>query len=1067
MWGDENFVLCRIDSHGRPRAAVTALERNIAQAAGDVYGCPRERTPLMVEKFRSVVGKVAQLLPAQGPITSFAFLNTLQALENLPFREGLLLGSSLYHCQPFLPEETYHRHFEAGRINEADLLEVLEQRLPQGKDEPLFSRLTRRELRLTLLEHPLQLSNSRELEWFVAETDALKKFREDVTENVRNATILATKSWVHRELQSLLSNETHQDPNASAFAKLSKGLIPHNARSVETWSDARWEEVTLKLLWRVCHQGVLSAQNENQHGPDPSQPAWRGRHRNYLLAESSIDADAWVHETLIRFCSSFIDQGFASWQMPARDKGLFACFVQLLSMCKSVASGPQHELKLELDRIRQHALTAEQIFAYAIDELGVKDDELERFVAESVLALKGWAGMIWQLESRPDRAVRPLKEGSFFEFVAVRLLLDLVSLRGCLTQLGRKDNVSSIRHQPTRAQMASAELAEVRAFSIFQLAQVVGLEPQALAELPVVEWSRGIHEIESFSEIERRSILHEAYERHFRWRALRAIAVHKERALPPPRKASFQAVFCIDAREESFRRHLEEVDSACQTFGTAGFFGIPIRYKGVADATYASLCPIVLRPKYWVNEEVVFSLEEVHERRAWARRTLGTASHRLHLGSRTFTGGAIVTTLFGSLASIPLIARILFPTLTARLKKSAGVLVEPPPVTRLRVEREAPDAGPADEQIGLSLAEMVQHCETALRDIGLTNHFAGVVLWIGHGSQCMNNPHESAYDCGACSGNSGGPNARLLAAMLNDARVRELLSARGIEIPTDTYFVAAQHNTCNDSMTYYDLASMPSRKVKEFKEVRKIVSEACMRNAHERCRQFETADLSMSFAAAHRHVEARSEDLAQTRPEYGNASNALCLVGRRDRFRGLFFGRRSFMMSYNPTLDDDNSTILARILSAVVPVCSGINMQYTLSAMDPVGWGCGSKLPHNITSLLGVMDGAMSDMRTGLPLQGTDIHEPMRLLFVIETTPESILSIMGRNQTVGRILGNGWAQLATLNPKTNELCYYEDGRFRCVPKIDEKLPEVEHSIDWYGGKRGHLDIALIRKGLSR
>jgi uncharacterized protein YbcC (UPF0753/DUF2309 family) len=1022
----------------------------------------------MADKFKSIVEKVSGLLPAQGPITSFAFLNTLQALENLPFRDGLLLGASLYHCQPFLPEETYHHHFEAGRINEADLLEVLDQRWSNEPCASIFSKLSRRELRLLLLEHPLQLSNSRELEWFVAETDALKKFRSDVRENSRSAMLLATKSWVHRELQASSAFEhRHITQDGNPFFRLAKGLLPHNLRSIENWSDEQWEAITLKLLWRICLQGVLAAQENERKNPESAVSSWRGRHRNHLLSEVSIDSDAWVHETLIRFCGGFIDQGFASWHMPARDKGFFACFVQLLSMCKTVAKGPQRELKKELERIKQHSLTAEQVFSRAIEELGVGDDELERFVAESVLALRGWAGMIWQLESRPDRAVRALPKDSFFEFVAIRFLLDVVSLRACLTQLGKKTPVAAIRLPSVRPAKTALEIAEVRAFSIFQLAQVSAIAPPELFSLSVSEWGRGIREIEIFSEIERRSILHEAYERHFRWRALRAIAVHKERAIPEPRVPSFQIVFCIDAREESFRRHLEELDPECKTFGTAGFFGIPIRYKGVADANYASLCPIVLRPKYWVNEEVVFSLEDVHERRAWARRTLGTASHRLHLGSRTFTGGALVTTLLGSLASIPLIARILFPTLTARLKKSAGVLVEPPPVTRLRIEREAVEAGPGDEQIGLSLGEMVQHCETALRDIGLTSHFAGVVLWVGHGSQCMNNPHESAYDCGACSGNSGGPNARLLAAMLNDSRVREKLAERSIAIPAETYFVAAQHNTCNDSMTYYDLASMPSRKVKEFKQIRQTISEACMRNAHERCRQFETADLSMTFAAAHRHVEARSEDLAQTRPEYGNASNALCLVGRRDRFRGLFFGRRSFMMSYNPTQDDENSTILARILSAVVPVCSGINMQYTLSAMDPVGWGCGSKLPHNVTSLLGVMDGAMSDMRTGLPLQGTDIHEPMRLLFVIETTPDSILSIMKRNETVGRILGNGWAQLAILNPKTNELCFYDEGRFRLVPRVDEKLPEVEHSIDWYGGKRNHLEIALIRKGLNR
>ena len=37
------------------------------------------------------------------------------------------------------------------------------------------------------------------------------------------------------------------------------------------------------------------------------------------------------------------------------------------------------------------------------------------------------------------------------------------------------------------------------------------------------------------------------------------------------------------------------------------------------------------------------------------------------------------------------------------------------------------------------------------------------------------------------------------------------------------------------------------------------------------------------------------------------------------------------------------------------------------------------------------MDGAASDLRTGLPWQMVEIHEPVRILFVVETTPETIL----------------------------------------------------------------------------
>ena len=153
-----------------------------------------------------------------------------------------------------------------------------------------------------------------------------------------------------------------------------------------------------------------------------------------------------------------------------------------------------------------------------------------------------------------------------------------------------------------------------------------------------------------------------------------------------------------------------------------------------------------------------------------------------------------------------------------------------------------------------------------------------------------------------------------------------------------------------------------------------------------------SAPLTLTPEEARRHVEGRAEDLAQTRPEYGHATNAICIVGRRSRTRGLFLDRRAFLTSYDPTQDDAESTILTGLLRAVFPVCAGINLEYYFSYVDPTGYGCGTKLPHNITSLLGVMDGAASDLRTGLPWQMVEIHEPVRLLFVIETTPEAMLA---------------------------------------------------------------------------
>ncbi len=287
--------------------------------------------------------------------------------------------------------------------------------------------------------------------------------------------------------------------------------------------------------------------------------------------------------------------------------------------------------------------------------------------------------------------------------------------------------------------------------------------------------------------------------------------------------------------------------------------------------------------------------------------------------------------------------------------------------------------------------------ERTLRDIGLTSGFSRLVLFLGHGSYCLNNPHKSAYDCGACSGNAGSPNARALAAMLNDRRVRDVLAGHNLVIPHETWFLGGLHNTCADSIEFFDLDLLPMSHLRDFERARDNLQRVCQRNAHERCRRFESAPLDITLAEAHRHVENRAEDMAQTRPEFGNATNAICIVGRRGRTRGLYLDRRSFLMSYDPTQDDADSTILGRILGAVIPVCEGINLTYFFSYIDSTGWGCGTKLPHNVTALLGVMDGALSDLRLGLPWQGVEIHEPVRLLFVIETSEQSIFRIMERD----------------------------------------------------------------------
>jgi uncharacterized protein YbcC (UPF0753/DUF2309 family) len=1017
---------------------------------------------------RQIIEHAAHLLPAQGPITAFVHHNTLHAFEDLPFERAVVQGGETFGCHPFLPEERYRDKLIRGRIRRDDIEAVLIEDLGDRGDELLGFLGTRFHLRMGMLAHRWRTGPAVELRWVVAETSALRRFREETPLPVRDRLVEATRRWVMRDLR----NGAARPDDKRRLLGLVDMLFEHfDMPHVESWSSGTWESFCLHLLWLVCRDGV-----EAVEAPDRARTL-PVRHRDILLEATGEDSDQLVDDVLIRFCAAFLDQGLSSWALPRRD-GFYRAFLALYGGSIGPPDRWLRGLRGELTRIDMESISPLESIAESLARLGVRDAEQERLITETLLALRGFAGMIWQVESRGDRVAHPAPEGSLIEFLAVRLVLEQLALAHLSeSSLGFRGRLSELRdavgnrighgHRPRRDAPANHD---ERAFMVFQLAQLLGWGPETLYRQTADGWRLVVREIEEFSGLQRRRIYHLAFERRYRIQVLDAVATHSHRVAATycPKttggqaRPAFQVVCCIDEREESLRRHLEEVTPDCETFGAVGFFAVAMYYRGAADAHYTPLCPVIIKPQHYVAEKVVDTFEYAARRQRQRRRTIGTVTHQVHVGSRTFAGGWLAAVL-GSLASIPLVMRILFPRATAQLRRMAGGFVRPPARTELQLERTEATPGPENGHIGYSVAEMASIVERLLRDMGLTKNFSRLIVICGHGSSSLNNPHEAAHDCGACAGGRGGPNARAFSLMANDSRVRALVARNGLAIPHDTVFVGAYHNTCDDSLTYYDLDRLPSTHRDDFESAGALLDEARKRSAHERCRRFETAELDLNFNEALRHVEGRAEDLSQVRPEYGHATNALCFVGRRQWSRGLFLDRRAFLQSYDPAQDDEQCTILTRVLQAVIPVCAGINLEYYFSYVDPTGYGCGTKLPHNITSLLGVMNGAASDLRPGLPWQMVEIHEPVRLLFVVETTPEAMLRIMDHNQDIGRLVRGGWVQLATLDPANSRIHHFRGGQFERYTLEADVLPEVASSVAWYRGWRDHLGFASVSK----
>ncbi|MEX5634811.1 DUF2309 domain-containing protein [Parafrankia sp. FMc2] len=1006
------------------------------------------------ELITCIVEEVAELLPPQAPLGYFSHHNPLHALEELPFSRAVEHASAMLGTQAFQTEESFAAHLSSGRILARDLVAVLAQ---HDSSAPAIGGTGTRpgteivpggpswdDFRLARLGLFVDVPRAAGVPWRLSDGGELREFHPLVSAARRDElTRQARRRFPSERRRTRLGRTT-------ARAALRARLL------TELWAD----------LARHAPPAV----------PRPALP----RRRDQLLERFGVDVDEAVHPVLTALCAAFLDQGMAAWDLPHREQGLLTAFRHLYG-----TMGAPHDPLWALlgGHLRQQLRgdwSAPRTVAWALWSLGVPVHAWAGAIRATLVSLRGWAGMVRQFECHPDRAPSQPAPARLMDYLAVQLTLEAVATHNLLGRLVGPDAGPEVLGPlgllgPGAQSGADLELV----YEAFVLAQIMDVDTELLGD---PRWAGAwLGAVAGLGPRERRWLLHLAYERRYRTQILDALIAHDQRlpGIAPP--ADFQAVFCMDEREESLRRHLEEIHPRVRTFGAAGYFGVAMAYQGLDDVRPRALCPVAITPDTLVVERAV----EAGEVAAYERSRRRDA-HRHHIltAARGRSGRPAGYAAVAGLAGlVPLAVGAVAP-------RSAGERGRPRasdhrasdhrgddrrdgerPRTRLALEAAetaeavetvglVPGVGSRPLRPGFTVAEMAEIVDTLLTTIGMTGPAGPLVFVIGHGSSSVNNPHAAAYDCSATGGGRSGPNARAFAAMANHPRVRAELARRGRPIGPGTWFVGGHHDTCEGSLACYDTDLVPAHLQAPLARATEALRSAVELDAHERCRRFETVGPDVAAGAAHAHVRGRSTDIAQSRPEYGHSTNATCVIGRRSRTRGLYLDRRSFLVSYDPTTDADGS-VLTRLLLSAGPVGAGISLEYYFSRVDPTGFGAGSKLPHNISGLVGVMDGHASDLRTGMPWQSVEIHEPMRLLVIVEAEPELLARVVRDSPPLRRLVDGGWIQLVAWDPYSPRTWVHRDGGFEAHEPESLRLPVVARSEHYYAGQRDHLPPAHV------
>jgi uncharacterized protein YbcC (UPF0753/DUF2309 family) len=734
------------------------------------------------------------------------------------------------------------------------------------------------------------------------------------------------------------------------------------------------------------------------------------------VANGEIEAK--INDQMIKFCMAFFDEGLACWKMPQRKKGFYKAWKALTAHDSTF---PINDSVLK-NNFKQLPDTPEEAIVYCLILMGIEEHDWQDYIKATLATLPGWSGYIkWRI-NKPDYRYNTLAPASLTEFVAVRLVAELFYLIDYKKAYNEKQIFFEGLEQQLRVEREKLYLEQRKAEDKKDLVDINLILAKYNAKFNITRQSilpqeqLGLLSAYQYYLSNEPKVWLEAEEYAYQRELVSKVNSVDYNKIAESKKADAQMIFCIDVRSEAIRRAIE-AQGNYDTLGFAGFFALPIKYQGVHDHDATDSCPVLLRPKYLIKETVKHECKD-HDHKHENGYNFFKQLNKIYYSLKTNSAPSFMfAEASGPFFGLGMLAKTFLPRMTLKAQNQLKKMFLPDDTVYVA------DPGYQKRGLGIPVKEQAEYAAASIKLMGF-KYFAPVVLLCGHGSTTENNPYASALDCGACAGNHGGPNARVMAHIFNNHDVRDLLKEKGIEIPKDTVFLAAQHDTTTDDFKIYseehDLSSEAKARVAKIDKDLKAAKEV---NAHYRLGTM--GDQSMD-------PELRSQNWSEARPEWGLAKNSCFIIAPRTLTEEMNLEAKSFLHSYDYA-QDPNGDLLFTIMTAPMVVTQMINAQYYFSTVDNNKFGSGNKITQNIVGKIGVMQGNASDLMTGLSLQSVrstdteNYHDAKRLQVMIHAPRTMVEGLIAKADVLQRLFFNEWLKLIILDP-TDKCLYKLEGQ---------------------------------------